>query len=302
MAASDQVWALVCGLPSRKREGRTFVVVNLRAAIDDSGSEEQSTAFVLAGFVATVTQWAAFTDDWDRVLKKPPALGYFKNNEAYGLKDQFAEERGWTEAKRDDRVVELAHVIRKHIPEKFSVAVGHQDYKAFIHDIPSPDRRTMADTPYFLLFYHWMTIVAVAHSMTTRKPHPCDFVFDDQGSIGYRVLTWWPNFKHSFKKGFTSMDYSPYFGDPPVFKNDTSFLPLQAADLFAGQVRYVMSRKALYIPPRPPLQIIERMSGMNVVYTPDKLRDLRDDLLKIAKRIEAAQPGSLKFKIGGKRR
>ena len=61
----------------------------LQAFVDDSGSEPQSFAFILAGFVARPLQWATFTVEWERTLHRPPRLEYFKNNESMGLKDQF---------------------------------------------------------------------------------------------------------------------------------------------------------------------------------------------------------------------
>ena len=56
----------------------------LQAFVDDSGSDPQSFPFVLGGFVARPTQWAAFTDEWERALHRLPRLEYFKNNEAMG--------------------------------------------------------------------------------------------------------------------------------------------------------------------------------------------------------------------------
>jgi hypothetical protein len=212
----------------------------LQAFVDDSGSDPQSFAFVLGGFVARPPQWAAFTDEWERALHRPPRLEYFKNNEAMGLKDQFDRKRGWTEQKRNDRLVELAHVIRKHIPERFSVAMRHSDYKNYMHGIPVRRRMKTLEDPYFMLFHEFMLIVASVHSLEP-KAVPCKFVFDDQGEVGRRARTWWPTFRKSMRNA-ARFDFSPYFtGSPPDFEQDTEFKPLQAADLYAGQLNRVMA-------------------------------------------------------------
>lgn len=111
----------------------------VQAYIDDSGNEPQSLAFILAGLVASPAQWVAFSDEWKNTLHKPPRLDYFKNNEAMGLKGQFDKARGWTEQKRNDRLVALAQVIRKHIPERFSVALRNTDYCRYL-EVPVKKR------------------------------------------------------------------------------------------------------------------------------------------------------------------
>jgi hypothetical protein len=85
-----------------------------QACIDDSGSEPQSPLFVLGGFVASAEAWTKFSDEWDAALKEPPVLDYFKMVEAANLTEQFAPAKGWTERKRDDRLLTLARIIRNY--------------------------------------------------------------------------------------------------------------------------------------------------------------------------------------------
>jgi hypothetical protein len=68
----------------------------LQAHVDDSGNEPQSRVFVVAGFLASSVQWAAFSDEWEKTIHRAPKLDYFKNNEAMGLKKQFDKALGWT--------------------------------------------------------------------------------------------------------------------------------------------------------------------------------------------------------------
>ena len=149
----------------------------LQAFIDDTGSNSQSRMFILAGFVATVPQWETFSDDWQRVLDNYPKIEYYNNNEAYGLKGQFA---GWTAQQRDNKVVELARVISAVIPERFHVSVNNRDYTKYIVDIPSKNRFTAADNPYFMLFYV-MILHIIGFNIALGVREKCDFVFDEQG-------------------------------------------------------------------------------------------------------------------------
>src|SRR5437868_7829681 len=103
--AADRVWAMVSGLPSGKRERRKLMVLQTYA--DDSGNEPTSPIFVLAGFIASYEEWAAFSDEWKAALAEPPGLDYFKMKEAERLHDQFSKRKGWTEKKRDDRLIQL---------------------------------------------------------------------------------------------------------------------------------------------------------------------------------------------------
>ena len=269
----------------------------LQAFVDDSGSDPQSFAFVLGGFVARPLQWTAFTHEWEKVLHQPPRLEYFKNNEAMGLKDQFDKKRGWTEQKRNDRLVALAHVITKHIPERFSVAMRNSDYKNYVHGIPVRRRMKTLEDPYFMLFHEFMLIVASVHSLEP-KAVPCKFVFDDQGEVGRRARTWWPIFKNSMRNA-AKFDFSPYFTEsPPDFQQDTEFRPLQAADLYAGQLSRVMASDKIAIPPSPALRTLWSISGYHRVLDHTYLGPLRAHFMGMAKKIEDETPGTLKYVLG----
>lgn len=293
MGPADYVWALVSGLPKRERERRLIMV--LQAFVDDSGSDPQSLAFILGGFVASPIQWVAFSDEWDRTLRLPPKLNYFKNNEAMGLKGQFDKTRGWTEQKRDDRLVALAGTITKYIPERFSVAVRHTDYDKYISGIPVLKRVKTLENPYFLLFHEFMLITASVHSVNQTMPIPCKFVFDNQGKIGEQARNWWPDFRTHLQNA-SNFDFSPYFDvSKPSFENDKQFMPLQAADLYAGQLGRAMASDKIVIPPSPALRNMWRISGYHRVIDYKYLAPMRARFMEMATRIEAANPGTLKY-------
>lgn len=294
MSAADFVWALVSGLPRRERERRLIMV--LQGFFDDSGSDPNSFVYILAGFVASPAQWAAFTDDWEKALHQPPRIEYFNNNEAMGLKGQFDKSRGWTEQKRDDRLVVLARIIRKHIAEKFSVAMRHEDYRRYMHGIPVAKRMKNLEHPYFMLFHEIMLCVAAFHSVIKGIP-ACQFVFDQQGEIGDRAAAWWPTFLASMKAA--QFDFSPYFTKTkPTFGDDEELRPLQAADLFAGQLARAMRTDIVILPPSPSLRILMEMPGYHKVIDHQYLGRLRSDFMRMAKAIDAKEPERLKYVLG----
>src|SRR4051794_29919926 len=89
-------------------------MVMLQAFVDDSASETGDRRLFLAGYLHNAEAWAMLSDAWERELKKPPSIAYFKMQEAESLdkKGQFA---GWSAAERDNKVFALAHIIN-HFP------------------------------------------------------------------------------------------------------------------------------------------------------------------------------------------
>jgi hypothetical protein len=75
----------------------------MQAYVDESGNQPGEQFFVVAGFVASSTQWLAFTSDWSAVLQQNPSIAYFKYNEALGMKNEFTSRRGWDEKSRNKK-------------------------------------------------------------------------------------------------------------------------------------------------------------------------------------------------------
>ncbi|MDR3658285.1 MAG: DUF3800 domain-containing protein [Mycobacterium sp.] len=291
------VWASMSGLPLGKRERRLSMA--LQAFVDDSGCEPQSHIFVLAGFVASPQQWAAFSADWQAALDEQPALGYFKMNEAAGLSGEFDPAKGWDEAKRDDRVITFARIIAKHTPDRFFTAVRHDLFAKYLHGLPTRNRQSMRD-PYFLLFYELITSVAVYQASIPRPPEPCDFIFDEHGKIGRRAFRWWDSFRASAKSA-SGTDFTPYLGSPPIFRNDKDLLPLQAADFYAWHLRRRLGW-AIEISLRPAETVIEPLNLLGVVFNEARLADIRDTMVRIGKRFVADNPDVRMVRTGPRRR
>ncbi len=219
----DRIRALVGGFPRDARRNRWFMV--LQGFIDDSGSEPSEPMFILAGFVSHVERWERFSDKWRERLDKRPSIAYFKMQEANSLKGQFL---GWDERDRDLKAGQLIQIIRDYVAIRVSCSVKWNDYRGTLKGRVRP--RTN-DHPYFFLFYRIIANV-IRFQMENNVPEPVDFVFDQQGKIGRRALSWYD---------WTLNNRSPrlrrYFGDPPIFRDDKKVLALQAADTLAWQIR-----------------------------------------------------------------
>lgn len=153
--------------------------------------------------------------------------------------------------------------------------------------------------PYFMLFYEMIMAVAAYHAATPRVD-PCDFVFDEHGKIGRRALVWWDNFKQAAKSA-SGTDFTPYLGSPPIFRPDESYLPLQAADLWAWHLRRRLGR-GLIIPEQPAEFVLMPINSFGRKFTDYELADIRDTMIQISERIIATNPDLRMMKTGSRRK
>jgi hypothetical protein len=220
---SDFIDAMVAGLPSSMRGGRWLML--LQGYFDDSGSEPNSPVFVLGGLVSTVDRWKEFSDEWLAICRQEPSIDYFKMSEAHSGTGQF---QGWPAPLRDKKILDLAAVIKKHAMAQVDCALRRVDFDDFIALFsPTPEFRD----PYFLCFYRVVMSVNSYHKRH-HSTAECDFIFDDQGSIGKTAVMWW-----DWLKALVSEERRSLLGSPPSFKDDKRVLPLQAADMYAWLAR-----------------------------------------------------------------
>lgn len=215
--------SMVCGLPSAQRE--KWLLCMLTCFVDDSGSEPDSRpVFVLAGHISPVERWKQFTDDWDAALKSgPKQLQYFKMSEANSLKFQFL---GWDEEARDAKLKELAKIIKDHVMFSIRAVLWRADL-----EYVQKQYAAYRIQPYELLFHHLMPRV-VARVMGLGIEEKIDFVFDDQGDAGDQATA-----SYRQAEEFIPQEMLEYVAGPPNHRCDRTFLPLQAADMLAWQVR-----------------------------------------------------------------
>jgi hypothetical protein len=202
---------------------------------DDSGSEPTTPVFVLAGFLSTAVEWAAFANEWQAALDAPPKLDYFKMAEAASLRGQFSRTKGWDDKARDVRVRKLTHIIRQRAKLRISASIKHDHFAKYLRSIPAIGRRLGTDNPYPLLFTSLMAEELV-FSFRNGFPQKHDIVMDEQTGMEAEIEELWPQFRaHAIARGRS--DLVNLIGSRPYFLDDKQFLPLQAADLYAWHVR-----------------------------------------------------------------
>ncbi len=200
-----------------------------RAYFDETSDDVN--AFPMAGWLADVTEWEKFAPAWTIELEAAPSIKYFKHNEAFGLKGEFA---GWPEAKRDEKILSLAEVIAGHDVAGIIGAISLPQFNTlFAHSILP--KRALRDIITFTEPYHFasQTIIAGTLGFQTMEAKnltdQVDFVFDE----GVSFLT---DSVKIFPQTLSNLPAEAHAIMGTVSTADDKRVPeLQAADLLAGQ-------------------------------------------------------------------
>lgn len=190
------------------------------AFIDDSGSGGDSPYYVLAGYSADETTWAAFWPLWQAALDSPPKLEYFKMSEAESLKGQF---EGFTPEGRTARLNQFIGVILACDVQEASVVVPDREY----HEIVYPVMHRNHASPYYFAFIAMVSALA-AINRYSGSADATDFIFDEQCGIQNKAIRMY----HLLKSNFPERQFGRV-----AYRTDKQMLALQAADLIAWQIR-----------------------------------------------------------------
>lgn len=215
------ILGLVSGFASHRRDARPLAM--LQAYVDDSSTADGS-VLVLGGLIAQAKNWAEFSQEWNEYLNLKPRISYFKMSEAAGLSGEFA---GWVEDIRDERIKLLNAVILNHVSAAFSCVMPVKAYRKAFKDY----RRKR--TPFTFLLFTMISNMS-KHQGDLGFSEPIDFIFD-QSSDKKAILREWDEFQDGLKHRELLV------GNAPIFRDDKSMLPIQAADLIAwwGRQRYL---------------------------------------------------------------
>jgi hypothetical protein len=193
----------------------------LKAFVDDSGSGGDSPWVVLAGYVGTVCDWVGFESDWSKVLESQPRIEYFKSSEAESLKGQFV---GASIDQRNAKIEALIDVIGRHAQRAICARMRQDDYNEVIR----PNVPEIWDDAYFFLFPAFILAV-LGMEKYHGNSEPAEFICDSSQRVDKRAA-----------KLYHQLKQFPQFAGRIIdvfFRSDKEFLPLQAADLLAWQVR-----------------------------------------------------------------
>ncbi len=222
----------------RSKRGLLF----LQAFIDDSGVGQPPMS-VMGGFVAPAEKWADFAAEWQEILDMRPSIAYLKMNEAAAHAGQFWH---WSDERRDERIALFFSLIEKYATVGITSAVPTEIYNAVFRKHISKEWKHLKH-PYYMLFFGIVHSISI-HFERIGHTDPIDFIFDSQPDQTKRIMEAW--------------DYLRVAGDPklrhlvanpPIFRDDRTTLPLQAADLHAWWMHRVYCDTWLKRPaPRPP--------------------------------------------------
>jgi hypothetical protein len=200
-------------------------MIMLQGYVDDSGSDQSSKTFVLAGFLMGTEGWAQFSDDWDSQLKEKPHIDYFKMSEAASRKGQFL---GWRQEFVFSKIQQLLPVIEKYNPTGIGSYVRRSEFSQHMKPYVSGPLLN----PYQFLFAGVFESIVIHQKKAGIFPESVDVDFDEQGSAGQFALKMYPDFKAQCFE-----EERKVLGRIPLMLDDKKILPLQAADMLAWIIR-----------------------------------------------------------------
>jgi hypothetical protein len=201
----------------------------LKAFFDEAS--DNTSDFLMAGWLARFDEWERFSDAWAAELKFPPAIEYFNHNEALGNKDQF---KGWTDSARDKKMEALANVIARYslVGLVGSVEIPRITKLFSGSKVPKKPLRKMIK---FTDPYHYacqgVVAVTLGYQVVKAKnvTDQVDFIFDEGVPYLNDIIWNYPRLKKILPVPAQNIAGTIISG------NDRKIVALQAADLLAGQ-------------------------------------------------------------------
>jgi hypothetical protein len=208
----------------------------LQAMIDDSGTRDGS-YFLLGALIAPVSNWIAFTEEWNAELDQRPRVPYFKLQDAVRGVEEFSG-AGTHPELLTYKINRLSAIIQAHVTHALSVGLSLPEFnehaKPYLRHIEenNNDRRRFKhiSSPYFL-----SAIMMITGMDRQGFTEPVDVVFDEQAGEGIQVQQWWPDLRDVLSKT-GSQPAELLVQGLPTYRRDQDFAPLQAANSFAWLV------------------------------------------------------------------
>ncbi|WP_072816856.1 DUF3800 domain-containing protein [Bradyrhizobium erythrophlei] len=215
---------------------------NFLAFIDDSSTPGGES--VLAGHIATVEAWEKFKPEWEAMLPfgtlAENGKQHFKMSEMAALPERM------------ERVPWFYRIIEEHVTLSLACRIDLTEYEAALERIRNNAQKLGLQYVNFDRFenpfaYQFRALMDQFH---TDRPlldpeladGKVDFYFDNRMEEGFISATW--DDYMSSRPDETKNRY----GAKPIFGNDQTFLPLQAADLWAWWVREWYEEDASELP------------------------------------------------------
>lgn len=214
---------------SYRSDYRTVTVAALTAYFDDSGTHDDSSTVVVAGFVSPPNQWRRFTREW---AKAGTEYGFsefhFAEFLANNKESDFADTKKWNDKYKASVLRRLSSIAAQHSVRAFSASVSRADYDelvkgVFRHDVGG--HFTFVVRAVLGFIEQWRADQGIKE--------PIEYIFSTMTGQPKREID------GVFDGALKSDDPLHKFGVVPgchSFRDMRQILPLQAADLLAGCV------------------------------------------------------------------
>jgi hypothetical protein len=202
----------------------------LQAFMDESVDDDGT--FVIAGHIADVQAWAAFSAEWERML---PSGALDKDDNFHFKMSQMAQS-----PERMSRVPGFYRIIEKHALHSISCRINERELARAIDRVHVPNTNINWGnwrSPYVAGFralmdhFHYKRDGIARAADGLPADATIDFYFDERSDKG-KIRDMWDEYLANREPRIRDR-----FGNEPRFENDKKFLPLQAADLWAWWVR-----------------------------------------------------------------
>lgn len=153
----------------------------IQAYIDESGTHDQATIIVAAGFLSSFKRWRKFEKLWDAILNPDGGKRVFHATDCLG-KDGYGDFEGWPKDDRNQLVDKLIPVAREKTLFCFSSAFSLKDYEEIV---PEGIKRKWKH-PYYLCMFHIANLIQFNRDKFSFPPNEkVAFVFGEKpGYIG----------------------------------------------------------------------------------------------------------------------
>ena len=209
----------------------------IKCFVDDSGNHDPDPYFILAGWTGTMATWDQFADDWEKELAKPKAIDYYKHSEAAGRSGCFEK---FTTYEATQKTIDMSMVIATYHIYPFVITVPRAQFKTSVVGKVIKARREKINRRVANLFPaafgRFIPFVFQKH-YELGVEEQIDFIFDSGKSD--KALREAITVYGAIKKSINGDPTNPFnqLAGEVVPGNDKDVMPLQAADLLAGQIR-----------------------------------------------------------------